>query len=97
MKRIVTLTLALSLCCSVTIAQQGQNGPGQRRPGQGARGNGPGGGSRPGTPGSATLETAGVKIGQALPDLTIFDERGGELRLADLKGKYSVIVFGCLT
>jgi len=101
MKRIVAMTLVLSLCCTVATAQQGRGRPGGGRPGQGQRGGpgggGPGGASRPGTPGSATLEGAGLKIGQALPDLTIFDDKGGEFRLADLKGKYSVIVFGCLT
>ena len=99
MKRITAMALGLALCCSVAIAQQGR--PGQRGSGQGRSGGqgqpGGGGASRPGSPGSSTLERAGLKIGQALPDLTIFDEKGGKVRLADLKGKYSVIVFGCLT
>ena len=90
MKQIVAMSLFLSLCCSVVIAQPGR---GQQRSG----GPGGGGASRPGTPGSATLERAGLKLGQNLPDLTIFDEQGGKFRLADVKGKYTVIVFGCLT
>ncbi len=90
MKRFVAMTLFLTLCCSVASAQPGQ---GQPR-GEGSR---RGAGSRPGTPGSATLERAGLKLGQSLPDLTIFDEHGGKFRLADVKGKYTVIVFGCLT
>lgn len=85
MKRIVAMTLFLSLCCSVATAQPG-----------GDLGGG-GGNSRPGSPGSSSLERAGVKLGQALPDLTIFDDKGGKFRLADAKGKHTVIVFGCLT
>ena len=96
MKRIVALALFLAVCCSVATAQQGRGRQGGTRPGQFQRGGG-GGGSRPGTTGSATLEGAGLKLGDALPDLTIFDDEGGEFRLADLKGKHSVIVFGCLT
>lgn len=64
---------------------------------------GPGGGgapnaaSRPGSAGSSTLERAGLKIGQPVPNLTIHDDKGGSFRMADVKGKYTVIVFGCLT
>lgn len=103
MKRIVAMSLFLSLCCSVATAQPARGQQGGRRPGQGAQqrgrgsGGGPGGNSRPGSPGSSSLERAGVKIGQALPDLSIFDDEGGEFRLADIKGKHTVIVFGCLT
>ncbi len=107
MKRIVAMTLLLSLCCSVATAQQRGGGrQGGGRPGQGGQqrgggpgggGGGPGGNSRPGSPGSSSLERAGVKLDQALPDLTIFDEKGGKFRLADVKGKHTVIVFGCLT
>lgn len=99
MKRIVAMTLVLSLCCSVATAQQGGRRPGQgfQQRGEGPSGFGGGGASRPGTPGSSSLERAGVKLGQALPDLTIFDDEGGKFRLADVKGKHTVIVFGCLT
>lgn len=94
MKRLVMLTMAFALCCSVVAAQPG------RRPGQGFQqrpgGGGPGGGG-PGTPGSATLERAGLKLGQPLPDLSVFDEEGNEFRLSSVKGKHTVIVFGCLT
>ena len=95
MKRIVATTLAFSLFCSVAIAQQGRGRPQGGRPGQGQRGGG--GNSRPGSPGSSSLERAGVKPGMALPDLSIFDAKGGKFRLADIKGKHTVIVFGCLT
>ncbi len=37
------------------------------------------------------------QIGEALPNVTCFDEDGKGFNLADLKGSYSVIVFGCLT
>lgn len=73
----------------MAMAQPGRGQQSSRRPG--------GGGSRPGTAGSATLERAGLQLGQTLPDLTIFDERGGKFRLTDVKGKHTVIVFGCLT
>ena len=34
-------------------------------------------------------------IGSALPDVLAMDADGNEIRLGDLKGHYSVIVFGC--
>lgn len=64
--------------------------------GAGGPGNG-GGGGGPGSPGSSTLERVGLQVGQMMPDITIHDAKGAEFRMADLKGKYSVIVFGCLT
>lgn len=100
MTRLLILSLLPSLCLSVASAQPGRGFQQGRRPGQGFQQRGGGrssGGSRPGTAGSATLERAGVKVGQKLPDLTIFDEHGDKFRLADVKGKYTVIVFGCLT
>lgn len=36
-------------------------------------------------------------IGQRLPDVTVYDEDGEPFAVRDLKGQYSVIVFGCLT
>lgn len=76
--------------------QQQRGGAAQRGGGGGQRGGG-GGGSRPGSPGSSTLESAGLKVGQPVPDVTVYDENGSKFRMADLKGKHSVIVFGCLT
>lgn len=55
------------------------------------------GASRPGSAGSSTLERAGLRLGQPMPDLTIHDDKGGPFRMADVKGRYTVIVFGCLT
>jgi hypothetical protein len=54
-------------------------------------------GSRPGTDGAATLERAGLEVGQTLPELTILDADGQSFPLARLRGRYSVLVFGCLT
>lgn len=36
-------------------------------------------------------------IGTALPDLKAYDADGKEVRLGNLKGQYTVLVFGCLT
>ncbi len=37
------------------------------------------------------------EIGERLPDTILYNEDGKEIRLSDLKGGYSVVVFGCLT
>ena len=83
MTRIAASLLFLGFFCSLA---HGQPGFGRR-----------GGGSGPGSTGSASLERAGVKLGQSLPDVTVFDEAGNKFRVADTKGKHTVIVFGCLT
>ena len=36
-------------------------------------------------------------IGDALPDLTVYDPSGKEVKTADLRGGPTVLVFGCLT
>ena len=36
-------------------------------------------------------------VGKQLPDLTVFDENGDDFPMQQLRGEYSVIVFGCLT
>lgn len=56
-----------------------------------------GSGSRPGSVGSGTLERSGLRIGQQIPALTVFDEHGEEFPLGRLRAKYTVLVFGCLT
>ena len=38
-----------------------------------------------------------LQVCEQLPDITVFDESGEPFKLESLKGKYSVIVFGCLT
>ncbi len=37
------------------------------------------------------------QVGQQLPDVTIFDAQGNPFPLAQLRGHYTVLVFGCLT
>lgn len=72
---------------------QARGGGGRGGPG----GAGGGGGSRPGSAGSSTLEGTGLKIGQKVPNITIHDDKGGSFPMAGVKGKYTVITFGCLT
>jgi len=41
---------------------------------------------------------SGPKVGEQLPDLTIFDDMGTPVNIRDItKGNYSVLVLGCLT
>jgi len=37
------------------------------------------------------------KIGTTVPDLTAFDEQGEPFAWESTRGKYTVVVFGCLT
>lgn len=37
------------------------------------------------------------KPGAPLPDLTIYDSQGNPFPLQNLRGTYTVLVFGCLT
>lgn len=64
---------------------------------QGFRRGGPMSGGPGGRGGLGRLEAAGLKLGSAMPDLTIFDQEGKPFETASLRGKYSVVVFGCLT
>ena len=77
------------------MRQGGLPGAAPNRPGQ--TGSAGSRGSRPGTGGSSTLERAGLEVGQTLPELTIVDADGQPFPLARLRGRYSVLVFGCLT
>ncbi|MDP6779847.1 MAG: hypothetical protein QGI83_24025 [Candidatus Latescibacteria bacterium] len=36
-------------------------------------------------------------VGKPMPDISVYDASGNPLNLTDLKGSYSVLVFGCLT
>jgi len=63
-------------------AGAGRPGGGRPQPGGGGRG-----GSRANLP----------KVGEPLPDLTVFDAQGNEFKLSSLKQHYTVLVFGCLT
>lgn len=66
---------------------------GRGRPGSGGRAGGPGGRST----GPVRLNQAGLKVGSALPDLSVFDAEGKAFEMTSLKGKHAVLVFGCLT
>lgn len=37
------------------------------------------------------------KVGDPIPDLEAYDAEGKPFRLSQLKGNYTVLVFGCLT
>jgi len=37
------------------------------------------------------------KVGEQLPNLKAYDAEGNTIRLGQLKGDYTVLVFGCLT
>ena len=37
------------------------------------------------------------RVGDPLPDVQVFTDTGDPLRMSALKGKYTVLVFGCLT
>jgi cytochrome oxidase Cu insertion factor (SCO1/SenC/PrrC family) len=82
MKFLLLTAAFVALACNPILAQQS----GQRNAA-----------SKPGSSGSSVLERTGLAVGKPLPNITIFDARGDEFRIADLKDKYSVIVFGCLT
>jgi hypothetical protein len=36
-------------------------------------------------------------IGDAIPDVVIYDSTGKEVRTSELRGHYTVLTFGCLT
>jgi cytochrome oxidase Cu insertion factor (SCO1/SenC/PrrC family) len=95
MKPWITSTLVITLAlaqASATFAQR----PQQRRPGERGTGRVPGGG-RTDRAGSGTLERAGLKVGQQMPDVIVYDENGEKFPLSSVKGKHAVLVFGCLT
>ena len=37
------------------------------------------------------------EVGTILPDVTVYNDKGDELAVRELRGNYSVLVFGCLT
>jgi len=43
------------------------------------------------------LEVDDPNVGDSLPDVTVYADTGDKFSLADLKGQYTVLVFGCLT
>jgi cytochrome oxidase Cu insertion factor (SCO1/SenC/PrrC family) len=36
-------------------------------------------------------------VGETIPDLTVYDPAGKEVKTSSLRGQYTVLVFGCLT
>tara|TARA_R110002072_G_scaffold271038_2_gene430981 strand:- start:107944 stop:108216 length:273 start_codon:yes stop_codon:yes gene_type:complete len=90
MKRWITSTV-LAVTALMQAGDSVAQRPSQTRP------EGRASGSRPGSVGSSTLERSGLNVGQRMPDVTIYDEDGEKFPLSRTKGKYSVLVFGCLT
>ena len=43
------------------------------------------------------LREGSPQIGETIPDVMIYDNQGNPISIHSLKGKYKVIVFGCLT
>ena len=95
MKRWISTTLLITFALVNAGDSFGQR-PQQRRPGERGSGRATGGGGA-GRAGSSTLERAGLKVGQRMPDVTIYDENGEKFPLSRVKGKHAVLVFGCLT
>jgi cytochrome oxidase Cu insertion factor (SCO1/SenC/PrrC family) len=44
-----------------------------------------------------SFDSSAPKLGQPLPDVRGYLSDGSEFPLSNLKGQYSVVVFGCLT
>ncbi len=43
------------------------------------------------------FESSSPAVGESLPDVSLFDADGQPIHLKNLKGNYTVLVFGCLT
>lgn len=43
------------------------------------------------------IKDAAPDVGEMIPNVTVLDEKGDEFEMYRLKGKYTVLVFGCLT
>ncbi len=103
MRKLITgiltgLAVAMFVFAAVADAQDGdkRGKKGQGQPGEaGSRGQGRDG-QREGA-GKSRLSQASLKVGSPLPDVTVYDSKGKELKITSLKGKYTVLVFGCLT
>lgn len=71
---------------------------GSGRPSGGSSGRPSGGGrSGPGGRSDGNESLGSLKVGSTLPDVKVYDGSGKELSTKDLRGKYAVLVFGCLT
>ena len=43
------------------------------------------------------FESAGLKVGDPFPAISIFDAAGKRFNTSSLKGRYTVLISGCLT
>ena len=87
-----TLALVLLLCfVAVGVAQQTEGSETARRP------NAKPGVESPKERVNRKFESTAPGIGEPLPDVTVLDADGREFSLRSLRGKYTVLVFGCLT
>jgi cytochrome oxidase Cu insertion factor (SCO1/SenC/PrrC family) len=80
------LTLSLSLMLADLTMAQPQN-PARNREGA----------DSPRQDLNRNFGARGPAVGETVPDLSFFDADGKKLSLHSLKGKYTVLVFGCLT
>ncbi len=82
--RLLPPLLAAFFAVSPAAAQRGGDGNdfGDRRAFRGGR---------------AGFDESGLKIGDAFPAVDIFDARGKAFNTASLKGRFTVVVSGCLT
>ena len=49
-------------------------------------------------PGSQRFEETAPAVGEAVPDVVVYDESGKEQKLREIvRGHYTVLVLGCLT
>ncbi len=77
---------------------RGRGGPGGRRGRGGPEGRGGRGGPGSDRGGGGGGQFAPFELGDAIPDVSAYDDAGKKFALRErIKGKYSVIVFGCLT
>lgn len=51
----------------------------------------------PGRQPSAQFPQVTRLVGEQLPDINVVDAAGKPISTSDLRGKYTVLVFGCLT
>ena len=75
---------------------EGERGRERRRGSRGRGGSGRRGPGGPGGRGGGSF--APFELGDAIPDVSAYDDAGKKFALRErVKGKHSVIVFGCLT
>ena len=75
------ITAAIAATLTIAAAEAQRERTGQ--PGQRTRPN--------------TLSPDAPAVGDQLPDVTVHTDTGDDFRMSALKGKYTILVFGCLT